>query len=165
MIVDLVRNDLGRVADVGSVTVPALLRIQPAPGVASGVDGGRDRRRRRHHHRSAGGDVSAGIGHRNPKLRALSLLAGWEQHSRGLYCGAIGMAGPGGDLDLNVAIRTVAVTPTVLRSSGWAAASRSTPIRTVNGGMPGQGIDDHLGIHPRRHRIVTSEPLRCPLWV
>lgn len=53
-----------------------------------------------------------------PKLRALSLLAGWEQHARGVYCGAIGMrpgqaseSGPAGDLDLNVAIRTVAVTP------------------------------------------------------
>ncbi|HMS77117.1 aminodeoxychorismate synthase component I [Gordonia sp. (in: high G+C Gram-positive bacteria)] len=112
MIVDLVRNDLGRVADVGSVTVPALLRIQPAPGVwhlVSTVAA------------TVGDDVTttdlleatfppASVTG-TPKLRALSLLAGWEQHSRGLYCGAIGMAGPGGDLDLNVAIRTVAVTP------------------------------------------------------
>ena len=120
MIVDLVRNDLGRVADIGTVTVPSLLRISPAPGVWHLVS-----------------TVAAQVGEHvtitdlhdaafppasvtgTPKSRALSFLAGWEQHSRGVYCGTIGMSGPGltgesgpsGDLDLNVAIRTVAVAP------------------------------------------------------
>lgn len=112
MIVDLVRNDLGRVADIGSVTVPALLRTSPAPGVWHLVS-------------TVRADVGSHVSTTDlleatfpsasvtgtPKLRALSLLADWEQHSRGVYCGAIGMCGPGGDLDLNVAIRTVAVTP------------------------------------------------------
>ena len=95
MIVDLVRNDLGRVADIGGVTVPALLRICPAPGVwhlvstvAAHVGG----------HVSTAGLLDAAFPPASvtgtPKLRALSLLAGWEQHSRGVYCGAIGMSGP-----------------------------------------------------------------------
>ena len=46
-----------------------------------------------------------------PKLRAMQLLTDWERDPRGVYCGAVGLAGPGGLLDLNVAIRTVEITP------------------------------------------------------
>ena len=41
----------------------------------------------------------------------MELLAAWERDARGVYCGAIGIAGPGHALDLNVAIRTVEITP------------------------------------------------------
>ena len=111
VVAELIAED-ERVADIGSVTVPALLRTSPAPGVWHLVS-------------TVRADVGSHVSTTDlleatfppasvtgtPKLRALSLLADWEQHSRGVYCGAIGMCGPGGDLDLNVAIRTVAVTP------------------------------------------------------
>ncbi|PXW30273.1 UNVERIFIED_CONTAM: para-aminobenzoate synthetase component 1 [Williamsia faeni] len=112
MIVDLVRNDLGRVAVPGTVTVTELLKVHPAPGVWHLVS-----------------TVQATLGQAvtngelidatfppasvtgTPKIRARQLLSDWEQFPRGVYCGAIGVAAPDGDLDLNVAIRTVQVSP------------------------------------------------------
>jgi para-aminobenzoate synthetase component 1 len=111
MIVDLVRNDLGRVARTGSVTVPDLLSVAPAPGVWHLVS-------------TVQATLRPEIGNTElltatfppasvtgtPKIRAAELLADWEHAERGVYCGAIGIAGPNGLLDLSVAIRTVAVT-------------------------------------------------------
>ena len=108
MIVDLVRNDLGRVADTGSVTVPELLAVRPAPGVWHLVS-----------------TVAARVGvdlptaavldaafppasvTGTPKLRARELLRDWEPHRRGVYCGTVGLASPIAGGELNVAIRTV----------------------------------------------------------
>ena len=42
-----------------------------------------------------------------PKTRARQLLAGWEPHRRGVYCGTVGLASPVAGCELNVAIRTV----------------------------------------------------------
>lgn len=108
MIVDLVRNDLGRVADTGTVTVPQLLTVQPAPGVWHLVSTVTAR---------VGADVpmaavldatfppASVTG--TPKARARTLLSEWEPHRRGLYCGAVGLASPVAGCELNVAIRTV----------------------------------------------------------
>lgn len=108
MIVDLVRNDLGRVARTGSVSVPELLTVRPAPGVWHLVS-----------------TVSAQVPVElpmaalldatfppasvtgTPKARARQLLAGWEPHRRGVYCGTVGLASPVAGCELNVAIRTV----------------------------------------------------------
>ncbi|HEX3548573.1 MAG TPA: aminodeoxychorismate synthase component I [Mycobacterium sp.] len=108
MIVDLVRNDLGRVAITGTVTVPELLAVQPAPGVWHLVS-----------------TVSARVGVERPmaavldatfppasvtgtpKTRARQLLTGWEPHRRGVYCGTVGLVSPVAGCELNVAIRTV----------------------------------------------------------
>ncbi|WP_439032144.1 aminodeoxychorismate synthase component I [Gordonia terrae] len=112
MIVDLVRNDLGRVAVTGSVRVPELLTVVPAPGVwhlVSRVEAilppgtGNDAVL------AATFPPASVTG--TPKLRALELIDDWEADARGVYCGAIGMAGPGRALDLNVAIRTVEIRP------------------------------------------------------
>jgi para-aminobenzoate synthetase component 1 len=108
MIVDLVRNDLGRVALTGTVTVPELLEVRPAPGVWHLVSTV-----------SARVDVDVPMvtvldatfppasvtG--TPKLRARQLLTGWEPHRRGVYCGTVGLASPVAGCELNVAIRTV----------------------------------------------------------
>lgn len=107
MIVDLVRNDLGRVADTGTVTVPELLARQPAPGVASGVDGGGASGCRRADDRGTRRDVSASVGDGTPKARARALLSAWEPLRRGVYCGTVGLASPVAGCELNVAIRTV----------------------------------------------------------
>jgi para-aminobenzoate synthetase component 1 len=107
MITDLVRNDLGRVCAVGSVTVPSLLRVRPAPGVW-------------HLESTVAGvlppDVSdaallaatfpPGSVTGAPKIRALDLIASLEPGARGVYTGAIGLASPAAGLELNVAIRT-----------------------------------------------------------
>ena len=108
MIVDLVRNDLGRVALTGTVTVPELLSVQPAPGVWHLVS-----------------TVSAQVPEQlsmptlldatfppasvtgTPKHRARQLLSQWEPHHRGIYCGTVGLASPVAGVELNVAIRTV----------------------------------------------------------
>ena len=108
MIVDLVRNDLSRVAATGSVTVPELLAVRPAPGVWHLVS-----------------TVSARVPldvpmaalldaafppasvTGTPKARARQLLTGWERRRRGVYCGTVGLASPIAGCELNVAIRTV----------------------------------------------------------
>ncbi|MDF3282530.1 MULTISPECIES: aminodeoxychorismate synthase component I [unclassified Gordonia (in: high G+C Gram-positive bacteria)] len=112
MIVDLVRNDLGRVAVTGSVRVADLLTVVPAPGVWHLVS-------------RVEAIVAPDVGNSRlldatwppasvtgtPKLRARGLLAEWESSPRGVYCGAVGLAGPDALLDLNVAIRTVEISP------------------------------------------------------
>jgi para-aminobenzoate synthetase component 1 len=112
MIVDLVRNDLGQVCETGSVTVPELLAVHPAPGVwhlVSTVSG-----------RLRPGVTDAqllaatfppGSVTGTPKVRALQLLTDLEPAPREAYCGAIGMVSPAAGLQLNVAIRTVEVLP------------------------------------------------------
>jgi para-aminobenzoate synthetase component 1 len=107
MITDLVRNDLGRVCEVGSVTVPSLLRVRPAPGVwhlDSTVTGVL---------RPSVSDASLleatfppGSVTGAPKIRALELIASLEPCGRGVYTGAIGLLSPAAGLELNVAIRT-----------------------------------------------------------
>jgi len=108
MITDLVRNDLGRVSAVGTVTVPELLQVRAAPGVwhlestvqgqlADGYDDADLLRAA-----FPPGSVTGA-----PKLRALELIGELEDTPRGVYCGAIGLASPVAGLELNVAIRTL----------------------------------------------------------
>ena len=108
MIVDLVRNDLGRVARTGSVTVPELLVVQPAPGVWHLVS-------------TVSANVPVTVPSSDllaatfppasvtgtPKSRARQLLSQWEPARRGVYCGSVGMVSPLAGCELNVAIRTV----------------------------------------------------------
>jgi para-aminobenzoate synthetase component 1 len=108
MIVDLVRNDLGRVAVVGTVTVPELLVVRRAPGVWHLVS-------------TVAARIPAGLATSalldaafppasvtgTPKHRARQLISRWEQKRRGIYCGTVGLASPIAGCELNVAIRTV----------------------------------------------------------
>ncbi|MFI5608670.1 aminodeoxychorismate synthase component I [Amycolatopsis sp. NPDC051903] len=110
MITDLVRNDLGRVCSVGSVVVPSLLDVHPAPGVwhlASTVEGS-----------LAPGASDAALLDATfppgsvtgaPKIRALAEIASLEPVARGVYTGAVGLLSPVAGLELNVAIRTFEV--------------------------------------------------------
>lgn len=108
MIVDLVRNDLGRVAVTGSVTVPELLRVRRAPGVwhlVSTVAARVPLDLPMPDLLAATFPPASVTG--TPKGRARRLLATWEPTRRGIYCGTVGLASPMAGTELNVAIRTV----------------------------------------------------------
>ncbi len=108
MIVDLVRNDLGRLAVTGSVTVPELLRVHPAPGVwhlVSTVAARIPVNMPMSEVLTATFPPASVTG--TPKDRARELLLEWENERRGIYCGTVGLASPTAGTELNVAIRTV----------------------------------------------------------
>lgn len=108
MIVDLVRNDLGRVCEFGSVAVPGLLEVEPHPGLVHLVSTVTGRLRPGHGWAEAidatfpPGSVTGA-----PKLAALDHIARLEPVGRGVYCGAVGWVDADRRCgDLNVAIRT-----------------------------------------------------------
>lgn len=108
MIVDLVRNDLGRVAETGSVRVEELLTVRPAPGVwhlVSTVAATRQPGATIANVLDAAFPPASVTG--CPKIRARELLTRWEGAPRGVYCGTVGMTSPLAGTELNVAIRTV----------------------------------------------------------
>ncbi|WP_137723521.1 aminodeoxychorismate synthase component I [Prescottella subtropica] len=108
MIVDLVRNDLGRVAAPGSVHVTDLLRIAPAPGVwhlVSTVAAALPDTVTTADLLAAAFPPASVTG--CPKHSARQLISRWEPQPRGLFCGTVGMHSPVAGLELNVAIRTV----------------------------------------------------------
>ena len=108
MIVDLLRNDLGKVARVGSVAVG------PFPDHASFAQV-------HHLFATVSADLRAGVSTGEllratfpggsitgaPKLRSMEILEDLEVRRRGVYCGAIGEFATGAELRLNVAIRTM----------------------------------------------------------
>jgi para-aminobenzoate synthetase component 1 len=113
MIVDLARNDLGRVCEFGSVAVPQLCTIEAHPGLHHLVS-------------TVTGTLRAGVGTGAllratfppasvtgaPKPRVLQAIEDLEASPRGVYCGAVGWIDADREaLDLNVAIRTFVTTP------------------------------------------------------
>ncbi len=108
MIVDLVRNDLGRVCDFGSIEVPALLSLEHHPGLVHLVSTVRGRLRPG----LGWGDAIAatfppGSVTGAPKVAALDRIKALEPVARGVYCGAVGWVDADRQQgDLNVAIRT-----------------------------------------------------------
>ncbi|MBF9520319.1 aminodeoxychorismate synthase, component I [Mycobacterium sp. MHSD3] len=112
MITDLVRNDLGRIAITGTVTVPELLAVHPAPGVwhlVSTVAAQIPTEATAADLLAAAFPPASVTG--TPKTRARQLLRQWESDNRGVYCGTVGMLSPVAGLELNVAIRTVEIAP------------------------------------------------------
>lgn len=111
MIVDLMRNDIGRVATPGSVRVPELFVVEPFPAV--------------HHlvstitaelpatlHASdllragfPGGSITGA-----PKVRAMEIIDELEPHRRNAWCGSIGYLSACGNMDTSITIRTVTAT-------------------------------------------------------
>ncbi|PRW62436.1 aminodeoxychorismate synthase component I [Actinopolyspora mortivallis] len=108
MIVDMARNDLGRVATTGTVTTPELLRVQPHPGVWHLVSEVRAELPRglpdAELLRAAFPPASVTGA---PKERALEIIAELEDQPREVYCGSVGMSSPVAGTELNVAIRTL----------------------------------------------------------
>ena len=112
MIVDLLRNDLSRVAVAGSVKVEHAFAVETYPTVHQMVT---TVRARLTEGTSAvdmlGALFPCGSITGAPKIRAMQLIDQTERDARGPYCGAIGRIDAGGDAAFNVAIRTLRLTP------------------------------------------------------
>ena len=108
MIVDLVRNDLGRICGTGTVTVPGLLEVESHPGLVhlvSTVAG--DLRRGTTWPQILEATFPPGSVTGAPKLAALDIIRAQEAGPRGPYCGALGWVdADAGTAELAVAIRT-----------------------------------------------------------
>lgn len=110
MIVDLMRNDLGRVCEIGTVRVPQPRVIETHGAVHQGVG-------------EVTGTLRPDVSFSDlmratfppgsitgcPKIRATQIIDALEESPRGPYCGAIGVISDAGDITLNVAIRTAAI--------------------------------------------------------
>lgn len=108
MLVDLGRNDVGRIAEYGSVNVPVLKRVERYSHVMhlvsvvqgilraglSGVD-------------ALKACFPAGTVSGAPKVRAMEIISALEPHTRGAYAGAVGYVGFDGAVDTCIAIRTI----------------------------------------------------------
>ncbi len=108
MITDLIRNDLGRIAKIGSVKVPDLFRIESYTTVhqmTSEVVADILPDQSLHDIFEAVFPCGSITG--APKIRAMEVLSELEPWPRGGYCGAIGWIAPDGSMEFNVAIRTL----------------------------------------------------------
>ena len=111
MIVDLLRNDLGRICRVGSVQVPSLFAVEQHPTVHHLVS-------------TVTGDLPEGVDSVDllracfpggsitgaPKIRAMEIIEELEPTRRGISCGAIGFLGFNGAMNTSIAIRTMVIT-------------------------------------------------------
>ncbi|MEO8377619.1 MAG: anthranilate synthase component I family protein [Candidatus Sumerlaeota bacterium] len=110
MIVDLERNDLGRVCESGSVTVDPFMRVVEHPmllhleSIVSGTLRGGVTIREIFEATFPGGSVTGA-----PKKRALEIIGDLEKYPRGIYCGAFGWIDADGDCELNLPIRTAII--------------------------------------------------------
>jgi para-aminobenzoate synthetase component 1 len=110
MIVDLLRNDIGRLCEVGSVHVPELFKVQTYATVHQMVS-------------RVVGQLRPGVGlpalfnalfpcgsvTGAPKIRAMEIIRALESEPRGVYCGSIGWIAPDGAAEMSVAIRTLSL--------------------------------------------------------
>ena len=131
MLVDLGRNDLGRVAEPGSVSVDELMRVERYSHVMHLVSG-------------LSGTLRAGLSPLDalyacfpagtvsgaPKIRAMELIEELEPDARGLYAGAVGYLDFSGNLDTCIALRTMIVRPNeVCIQAGAGIVADSDPLR------------------------------------
>ena len=110
MIVDMLRNDLGRIAVTGSVKVPRLFEVEQYETVYQMVSDIRATMRSNVSIRALFNALHpCGSITGAPKIRAMQVISELEQRSRDAYCGAIGWLSPDGSARFSVGIRTISV--------------------------------------------------------
>ncbi len=172
MIVDLLRNDLGRVCRVGTVAVPELMVIEQYTTVhqmISTIVGRLDAERSPVECVRAcfpGGSMTGA-----PKIRSMEIIDDIEQSARGVYSGGLGWFGVDGAVDLSIVIRTIVVEPTgVTVGAGGAIVLQSdpadefdelmlkarAPMRAVAEAVTGRSDPDALTVRTERPQTASG---------